>query len=98
MLFRSAFIHSDFTDGKRAIAWQRGRGNELVLVVANFSDYATPNPDNLEAAYVVAGWPETPPGKGWHEVLTDRAIPPEQAGKEPIGPWDAKVYALVDRP
>ena len=94
----TAFIHSDFTDGKRAIAWQRGRGNELVLVVANFSDYATPNPDNLEAAYVVAGWPETPPGKGWHEVLTDRAIPPEQAGKEPIGPWDAKVYALVDRP
>ena len=94
----TAFLHSDFTDGKRAIAWQRGRGDDLVLVVANFSDYATPNPDNPEAAYVVVGWPETPPGKGWHEVLTDRAIPPGQAGKEPIGPWDAKVYALVDRP
>jgi pullulanase len=38
------FIHADFTEGKRVIAWRRGvaRSSEQVVVVANFSSFETP--------------------------------------------------------
>lgn len=45
------FIHVDFNQGKRVIVWQRGRGDDLVVVVANFSDYGTPNADNPNSKY-----------------------------------------------
>src|SRR5439155_18264282 len=37
------FIHVDFNDNKRVVCWCRGRPNsdQLVVVVANFSDYGT---------------------------------------------------------
>jgi 1,4-alpha-glucan branching enzyme len=47
----TAFIHVDFTEGKRVLVWQRGRpatGN-LIVVVANFSDYGTPDPLSPDA-------------------------------------------------
>ncbi|MBD1935515.1 MULTISPECIES: alpha-amylase family glycosyl hydrolase [Cyanophyceae] len=89
------FIHVDFNEGKRVIVWQRGKDENLVVVVANFSEYGTPDPNNPNAKYVVPNWPATPPGKQWKEITQDRIVPGEWAGKEPIFPWEAKVYALV---
>ncbi|MBD1927827.1 alpha amylase [Trichocoleus sp. FACHB-90] len=89
------FIHVDFNEGKRVIVWQRGKDDNLVVVVANFSEYGTPDPNNPNAKYVVPNWPAKPPGKQWKEITQDRIVPGEWAGKEPIFPWEAKVYALV---
>ncbi|MFB8789016.1 MAG: alpha-amylase family glycosyl hydrolase [Potamolinea sp.] len=85
------FIHTDFNEGKRVIVWQRGSGDNLVVVVANFSDYNSP--DN--AQYIVHNWPALPAGKQWREVTQDRLVPESQAGKEGIFSWEAKVYMLV---
>lgn len=89
------FIHVDFSEGKRVVVWQRGKGDRLVVVVANFSDYGTPNADNENSKYVVTNFPATPEGKQWQEVTQGRIVPIEWVGKEPIFPWEAKVYALV---
>lgn len=89
------FIHVDFNEGKRVIVWQRGYGEQLVVVVANFSDYGTPIAGNPAAEYVVSNWPATPPGKQWQEITQERRVPDQWAGREPIFPWEAKVYALV---
>jgi 1,4-alpha-glucan branching enzyme len=86
------FIHSDFNDGKRVLVWQRGnKATELVVVVANFSDYGTPP----GAEYKVPNWPATPSGKQWKEITQERMVPAEWVGREGIFPWEAKVYALV---
>ena len=85
------FLHADFNEGKRVVVWQRGSGEELVVVVANFSDYGTP--DGTE--YVVPNWPALPPGKQWREVTQDRDVPEGKVGKEQIFSWEAKVYTLV---
>ncbi len=92
----TAFIHADFTEGKRVIAWRRGRPDDgqAVVVVANFSDWGTRDPDTAAAEYVVPGWPAAPPGLHWREVTQDRDVPAEWAGREPLYPWEAKVYAL----
>jgi hypothetical protein len=93
----TAFIHVDFSEGKRVLVWQHGRpatGN-LVVVVANFSDYGTPNLLAPDAEYVVPNWPPTPPGKHWREITQARDVPPEWIAREPIYPWEAKVYVLV---
>ncbi|MBE9128164.1 MULTISPECIES: alpha-amylase family glycosyl hydrolase [unclassified Coleofasciculus] len=92
------FIHADFHDGKRVVVWQRGSGENLVIVVANFSEYGTPNSMSSASSageYVVPNWPPTPEGKYWHEITQDRRVPPEWVGREAIFPWEAKVYALV---
>jgi hypothetical protein len=91
------FIHVDFGEGKRVLAWQRGiaGSDEQVVVVANFSDYATPDPFGPDAEYVVHGWPATPAGKRWREIPQARDVAPGRAGREPIFSWEAKVYALV---
>jgi len=91
------FIHQDFTEGRRVLAWQRGieGSGELVVVVANFSDWGTPDRDGAHAEYVVPNWPSTPAGKRWREVSQDREVPSEWIGREPLFPWEAKVYALV---
>jgi pullulanase len=85
------FIHVDFSEGKRVIVWQRGnQSDRLVVVVANFSDYGSPNGE-----YHIPNWPPTPPGKQWQEITQARTVPPEWVGREGIFPWEAKVYALT---
>ena len=90
------FIHVDFNDGKRVLAWQRGNpaSGGVVVVVANFSDFETPSAPHAE--YVVSNWPGLPAGKKWREISQDRDVPVEWAGREPIFSWEAKVYAAVE--
>jgi hypothetical protein len=86
------FIHVDFSEGKRVIVWQRGnRVDQLVVVVANFSDYGT----SPGTEYTIPNWPATPTGKQWKEITQERIVPPEWVGREGLLPWEAKVYALV---
>ena len=91
------FIHLDFNDNKRVLVWKRGgAGQDPVVVVANFSDFATPNGLSDPAAeYVVPNWPATPAGRHWREVPQQRNIRPDQVGREPIFAWEAKVYTLA---
>jgi pullulanase len=74
------FIHVDFNDNKRVLVWKRGGiGQDPVVVVANFSDYATPNGLTDPAAeYVVPNWPATPPGRHWREVPQQRDVRPDE--------------------
>jgi pullulanase len=65
-----------------------------VVVVANFSDWGTADPMNPAAEYVVPNWPATPTGKGWREITMDRPVARERVGREPLFPWEAKVYAV----
>jgi pullulanase len=90
------FIHVDFNDGKRVLVWQRGQPNtdNLAVVVANFSDFCTADPFNSSSEYRVNNWPATPPGKRWFEVTQNRSA--DSAGREPIFPWEAKVYVLIN--
>jgi len=92
----TAFIHVDFNDGKRVLAWRRGREalDDPVVVVANFSDWGTADAGNPAAEYVVSNWPATPPGRKWREITKDRRVPADRVGREPLFPWEAKVYAL----
>jgi 1,4-alpha-glucan branching enzyme len=83
------FLHTDFNDGKRVLVWQRGPGADgsLVVVVANFSDWGSGTAPDAE--YVVPNWPD---GRSWREVPQQRNVPPEWVGREPLFPWEAKVY------
>ena len=83
--------------GKRVLAWRRGRtgSDSIVVVVANFSDFGTADPGNGAAEYRVHNWPATPSGKMWREVTRERNVPNEWIGREPIFPWEAKVYTTV---
>jgi hypothetical protein len=65
------------------------------VVVANFSDFRTANETSPTAEYVVPNWPATPAGRRWREVTQARDVPPSRVGREPIRPWEARVYALV---
>ena len=64
------FIHVDFNDGKRVLAWRRGRpdSDKIAVVLANFSDFGT----NPGGEYRVLNWPATPPGKQWREITQER--------------------------
>lgn len=89
------FIHLDFDFGKRVLLWKRGGlGQDPVVVVANFSDFVTAGAGNPGAEYRVHNWPATPAGRQWREVTQARVVPPEWVGREPIFPWEAKVYTL----
>jgi 1,4-alpha-glucan branching enzyme len=90
-------IHVDSTPGRRVLAWLRGArgGDSMVVVVANFSDWRTEDAGDPSAEYVVAGWPDAPPGRRWREVTQERDVPDEWAGREPVFPWEAKVYELA---
>lgn len=92
------FIHVDFNDNKRVICWRRGQPNtdQLVVVVANFSDYGTTNPHDSRAEYRVPNWSATSPIKKWCEITQQRDVPLAWVAREPIFPWEAKVYTLVD--
>jgi 1,4-alpha-glucan branching enzyme len=90
----TTFIHVDFDEGKRVAVWRRGRegADDPVVVVANFSDWGTADPGNPTAEYVVPNWPATPAAKRWREVTRDRIVPGEWVGREPVFPWEGKVY------
>jgi glycosidase len=92
------FIHVDFNDAKRVVVWRRGQpgSDRQVVVVANFSDFMTANALSESAEYFVPNWPATPAGKRWREITQERDVPSERVGREPIFPWEAKVYALVN--
>jgi pullulanase len=87
------FMHSDIdpATGKRVIAWCRGKPDNPVVVVANFSDWYTPPAPGAE--YRVQNWPDMGM-RLWKEQTQGRLVPPEWAGREPIYPWEAKVYTL----
>ncbi|HEY2404498.1 MAG TPA: alpha-amylase family glycosyl hydrolase [Polyangiaceae bacterium] len=87
----TTFIHADFTNGRRILAWIRGvAGREdPVVVVVNFSDV---RPEGDE--YRVPNWPSTPAGRHWREVSQARDVPDEWIAREPLFPWEAKIYAL----
>lgn len=91
------FIHVDFEEGKRVLVWRRGRPgiDHPVVVVANFSDFETALPFAPASEYRVPNWPTTPTGMHWREITQDRDVPREWIGREPIFPWEAKVYALT---
>jgi len=91
----TVFLHVDFEAGKRVLVWQRGYGENLVIVVANFSDYGTPHVESGVAEYVVPNWPIAPAGKQWQEITQNRRVDRTCIGREPIFPWEAKVYALL---
>jgi 1,4-alpha-glucan branching enzyme len=83
------FIHFDFEQGRRIAAWVRGdpATQDPVVVVANFSDSATPGPE-----YIVNNWPLTPQGKKWREITQGREVPQAWVAREPLYGWEAKVY------
>jgi pullulanase len=90
------FIHLDFDAGKRVVVWKRGGpGQDPVVVVANFSDFVTTGAGSPGAEYRVHNWPATPAGRQWREVTQARFVAPEWIGREPLYPWEAKVYTLV---
>src|SRR5271166_6064931 len=90
------FIHVDFNDSKRVLVWKRGAAGQYpVVVVANFSDFVTANAGSSSAIYQVNNWPDTPPGRRWREITQDRLVAPEFVSREPIFPWEAKVYTLA---
>jgi pullulanase len=72
--------------------WQRGSDDEPVVVVANFSDFQTDNPFSGVSEYVVPNWPRRNDFQ-WREVSQKRDVPSEWIAREPLFPWEAKVYA-----
>ncbi|MBD2021962.1 alpha amylase [Leptolyngbya sp. FACHB-36] len=82
------FLHSDFSNGRRILVWQRGTGSDIAIIVANFSDIGV-------AEYSVPNWAPTPAGKRWREVTQDREVADGFVNREAIVPWEAKVYTLV---
>ena len=85
------WLHSDFTPGRRVMAWQRGSDDNPVVVVANFSDFQTSDPFNSSAEYVVPNWPR-PADFAWKEVSLNRNVASGWIAREPLFPWEAKVY------
>jgi len=87
------FIHTDFTPGRRILAWKRGTNENPVVVVANFSDFESGQLPDSE--YKINGWPNPDPGHDWYEVTQARTVPADWAGREPLFRWEAKVYRLA---
>jgi pullulanase len=90
----TSFIHVDFDAGKRVLAWKRGNDNDPVVVVANFSDFTTPDALSPNAEYAVPNWPDTPAGRHWFEVTQELHVKTGRHDREPIFAWEAKVYRL----
>jgi pullulanase len=89
------FIHVDFAVGKRVVVWQRGSDPDPVVVVANFSDFTTPNALSAGSEYFVPNWPNTPAGSHWLEVTQGRDVQTGRHNRESIFAWEAKVYRLM---
>jgi 1,4-alpha-glucan branching enzyme len=87
-------VHVDTTSGRRIAVWQRGVGPDLVVVVANFSDFVSDG--GLAGQYVIPGWPTDIGDRAWFEVSqNDAPRPAPNAGREPLFPWEAKVYVAL---
>ncbi len=82
------FIHSDFNEGKRVLSWVRGQDTEIVVTVANFSDWGSP----LHCGYKVNNMPIIPNGFKWVEVTQSRFV--NDIDDEMLMPWEAKVYLM----
>jgi pullulanase len=85
------WLHQDRTPGREIHVWQRGNDDNPVVVVANFSEFGTSDPFNPSSEYVVPNWPR-PNDFVWKEVCLNRPVDPYRIGREPIFPWEAKVY------
>ena len=87
---------SDFTEGKRVVVWQRGKGTNLVVVVANFSDFTSAG--GIDGEYIIPDFPflNGSAGKIWKEYSQNDQPRPilTKVGREPIFAWEAKVYVL----
>lgn len=89
------FVHVDFNQGKRVLVWRRGRADQApVVIVANFSDFGT-DTSQANAEYRIPRWPATQEGARWREITQERVVPSDWAGREPIFPWEAKVYVVA---
>jgi pullulanase len=89
------FIHVDLAPGKRIMAWKRGGpAHDPVVVVANFSDWGS-DVSQPGAEYRINNWPTLPAGKKWVEITQGYSVGIGWEGREPIYPWEAKVYAAV---
>jgi pullulanase len=67
----------------------------LIQLRTTHSDFATPIPFDPRSHYEVPNWPATPPGRHWREITQARDVPQTWAGREPLFPWEAKVYVFV---
>jgi pullulanase len=90
----TSFIHVDFDAEKRVLVWKRGADEDPVVVVANFSDYTTPNALSPGAEYFVPNWPNTPAGRHWFEATQSRHVKTGRHNRESIFAWEAKIYHL----
>ena len=54
----------------------------------------TPDPFNGRSEYRVNNWPAAPQGFHWREITQQREVPWDWVAREPLFPWEAKVYAL----
>jgi hypothetical protein len=88
----TAFLHTDFHDGKRVLVWKRGGLKTIPSSWWPTSPISRARGGNGE--YRVPNWPATPAGRRWREVTQDRLVAPDQVGREPIFSWEAKVYTL----
>jgi 1,4-alpha-glucan branching enzyme len=86
------FLHVDIATDRRILVWQRGSDENPVIVIANFSDFQTEDPFNPASEYVVPNWPHRQ-DFAWREISQARDVPPDFVGREPLFPWEAKVYA-----
>ena len=86
----TSFIHFDFSNGRRIVAWVRGNQTDtLVVTVANFSFVQI-----TSSQYIVNNWPNTPAGMKWRNIMQEGSPTVENAGQVPLGAWDAQVYEL----
>lgn len=90
------WLPHDPTPGRQVYVWQRGSDDNPVVVVANFSDFGTTDPFNPSSEYVVPNWPR-PNDFQWKEVCRNRPVDAGRIGREPIFPWEAKVYIHDER-
>jgi 1,4-alpha-glucan branching enzyme len=90
----TSFIHVDFDAGKRVLVWKRGEDRDPIVVVANFSDFTTPDALSPGAGYFVPNWPNTSAGHHWFEVTQSRHVKTGRHNRESIFAWEAKVYRL----
>jgi pullulanase len=87
-------IHVDTTPGRRIAVWQRGVGDDLVVVVANFSDFVSAG--GVAGEYVIPTWPGG--DLTWFEVSqSDDPRRVARPGREPLFPWEAKIYMTKPR-
>lgn len=95
----TGFLHFDTTPGRRIFAYKRGMQDtrETVVVVANCSSWGTEAPESEEAEYKINNWPSISEDFEWFEVTQQRKVPSSWAGREPIFPWEAKIYITQPR-